>query len=117
MKNRGSVLVLIAGFILGLVLPVGMAIPSQAIAPTVALTSGNYVRNAVQPSNYAIAISTTRPYAFGYNIWPYQTSGNAQCFKPALTSHSYWGGVYWGGSVYCFQSNGNGTLTLYSGLP
>lgn len=87
-----------------------------ASAPAQA-ASGNYVRNAVQPSNYAIAISDSNPYSFDYNIWPYQTSGNMWCFKPALTSHSAWGGIYWGGQIRCFTTAGNGTLVLYSGMP
>lgn len=82
-----------------------------------ALPVNNTVVNAVQPSNYAIGISNTNPYSFDYNLWPQQRSANTvQCFKPQLTSHSYWGGIYWGGEVRCFQTSNN-TLTLYSGLP
>lgn len=93
---------------------IGIVLSANAAS---ALT-GNAVRNSVQPSNYAIGISDTNPYSFDYNIWPYQVSANnVSCFKPALTSHSYWGGIYWGGVVRCFAGSGNGTLTLYSGLP
>ena len=83
-----------------------------------ALPTGNAIINHVEPSNYAIHVSQKNPYASPiYDAWPQGGRvNNAQCFKPALTSHSYWGGIYWGGSIYCFQSSNN-VLTLYSGLP
>lgn len=87
--------------------------PPQMVAAPYAY---NTVINHVQPSNYAIGISNTNPYSWDYNIWPGQSSANSVwCFKPALTSHSYWGYTYWGGTVYCFNTQYN-TLTLYSGV-
>lgn len=85
-------------------------------APAQAATTGNRITNAVEPSNYAIYVSLSNPYMNPHALYPYYTSpSGVQCFKPALTSHSWWGATYWGGVVYCFATSGS-NLYLYSGL-
>jgi hypothetical protein len=88
---------------------------AAAVTPAHAST-GNAVRNAVQPSLYKITVSATMTMSSPVAIWPQHTSAsNVLCFVPALTSHSIWGGVYWGGQKRCFNTYGT-TLSLYAGM-
>lgn len=104
--------------ILPALFPVVALLALSTAPPAHAAYTGNAIRNAVEPSLYKITVSPNTAMTSSVAIWPQHVSGSyVVCFIPALTSHSAWGGIYWGGQKRCFNTYNNGTLTLYSGMP